>query len=87
MSSSREGAEVDAESRLERVVVRVSSSTTRPELLALLHELKADPFEGDGGVYAEGVGFYFASNGALACVTADYPPENGRCARFAAQTP
>jgi hypothetical protein len=72
-----------AQTLLEAVVLRVSPSTTRSELIQLLRDLNAEPFEKEGGVHAEGLSFYFASNGGLACITSEYPPEETRCAQFA----
>ena len=71
------------EELLERVVLRVSGSTTKADLLHLLHEFGVESFEKEGGVHAEGLSFYFTPNGALACVTSEYPPERTRCAPFA----
>jgi hypothetical protein len=70
---------------LEALVLRVSPATTRPELFRILHELEIDAFEKpqEGGVHSAELGFYFTEADTLACITADYPPETSRCARFA----
>ena len=78
-----------AQALLEKIALRVSSSTTKPELLQLLREAEGEPFEKpeEGGVHAEGLSFYFTAEGSLACVTSDYPPEDTRCAQFAKPMP
>jgi hypothetical protein len=68
---------------LERVVLRVSSSTTKAELLNLLGELGAEPFEKQGAVHADGLNFYFTPADTLACVTSSYPPpQSSPCGQF-----
>jgi predicted Zn-dependent protease len=74
------GYREDAQRLLERVVLRVSTSTTQSELVQILRELKVEAFEKEDGIYADGLGFFFSEAGTLVCISADYTRDDSECA-------
>jgi len=68
---------------LEQVVLRITPTTTRSQLLAIVRESDSLAFEKGGAIYAGGFGFYFDQAGKVSCVTAGYPAEETHCKAFA----
>ncbi len=72
----------DANALLEQILLRVSPSTTKPDLFRLLQELGVESFEKEGAIHAGVLSFYFGPNQRLACVTAAYVTGGTRCEQF-----
>lgn len=67
---------------LESLILQVSPSTTRNELLDAVRRIDQHAFEKGPVIHAGGIGFYFTSSNELACITASYPAEGSRCAPY-----